>query len=93
MPKKTLALNKELIKDQTSHNNEATTTLTKFGKRGRKKINQLWKRKKSLIKKSLLLSQICEQQVIMVVHDLKFGRVTHFTSSPDFGLKELIQMN
>ena len=57
----------------------------------RKRINSLWKRKKGLLKKAFYLAKCCEQNVILTIYDPRLRRMTHFQSSAEFGLTELIK--
>ena len=54
----------------------------KPSKRGRKRINTLWRRKRNLFNKALELSQGCDRQVYIAVRDKKYGGLTEFTD-PD----------
>lgn len=63
----------------------------KFIDDNRKRINSLWKRKKGLLKKAFYLAKCCEQNVILTIYDPRLRRMTHFQSSGEFGLEELIR--
>jgi hypothetical protein len=62
-------------------------------KRGRKKTNVLWKKKKNLVNKSSECAIYCKQHVMVLIHDPKYNRITSFQSAPDdFNIEKLVEM-
>lgn len=66
-----------------------TSNQNKTMKRGRKKANSLWRRKRSLFKKALELSRGCDRQVYICVKDKKFGGLTEFSDPSDLDLRKI----
>lgn len=61
--------------------------------RGRKLVNLLWKKKRNFVKKSYEITKTCNQQVVLVIHDPKYNRITFFQSQPDeFNMEKLVEM-
>lgn len=73
--------------------------INKMGKRKYEKIDKILnvnnrnvtynKRTKGLVKKSIELSVLCDQEVFVYVYDKNKNKVIHFHSDPDFDIKEI----
>lgn len=48
--------------------------------------NTKCKRKRNLIKKSMQLSKLCEQQILLVIFDSKLGKMYKYCSQDDFDI-------
>ena len=47
------------------------------------------KRKKGIMKKAIELSKLCDHKVMLYIYDENIKKVTHFSSDPDFDIKQI----
>ena len=57
--------------------------------RGRKMINQLWRRKRNIFKNALKMAKDCDREIYICVQDKKFGGLTEFASSKNLDFEKV----
>ena len=54
--------------------------------------NTKCKRKRNLIKKCMQLSKLCEQEILLVIHDKKLGKIYRYSSEEAFNISHVKQL-
>ena len=78
---------------KSKKSDSVSSTSDKKSCRGRKMINQLWRRKRNIFKNALKMAKDCDREIYICVQDKKFGGLTEFSSNKDIDFDKIKDLN